>query len=296
VREQASRPGTPEVSVVVPVRDAATTLPRCLGALAAQTLADDRYEVIVVDNGSRDESVEIARRAPHAHVLEEPRPGAYAARNRALGAARGGVLAFTDPDCAPDPDWLEAALAALADGAVVAVGRTLPARPTRLLRLLALYSAVKDEYSFASADPDLYYGRTNNMAVARSVFDDVGSFVEHRRGADTLLVRAVVDRYGTDLVRFEPRLRVRHAELTGLLAHLRKLHVYGYVSRSTLGAPSIPRPLTTAEWTRLLRETARRSGGVAALPVLVALTAATRASSRLGSLRAAAGLPPPRGL
>ena len=107
----AHEQGRPEVSVIVPVWNGHATLDACLAALTAQTLPRDRYEIIVVDNGSSDGSAAIARRHAGVVVVEEATPGSYAARNTGIAYARGRWLAFTDADCVPARDWLARALA-----------------------------------------------------------------------------------------------------------------------------------------------------------------------------------------
>src|SRR5262245_20525814 len=91
---------TPVVSVLLPVRDALTTLPECLDSLAAQTLAD--HEVVAVDDGSRDGSgawLEARARAdPRVRVVRAPFRGLVAALNEALAAARGAFVARMDAD------------------------------------------------------------------------------------------------------------------------------------------------------------------------------------------------------
>jgi glycosyltransferase involved in cell wall biosynthesis len=292
--KHARRDLAPEMSVVIPVHNGAATLPACLDALCAQTLPSERYEVLVVDNNSTDGSANLARRAPGVRVLEEQRQGAYAARNRGLAGAHGEVLVFTDPDCVADPDWLEAAQLAVAEGALVVLGESVPAGQGRLIDLVATYERGHQQYVFGGADPTLYYGRTNNMAVHRSVFEDVGPFIEQGRGADTLFVRATVGHFGADRVRFEPRMRVRHVEVERVRSHLQKLHVYGYVHHGYQEAAPI-RPLRLRERAELLRRAADRAGGAAALPLLAALVLAADLSWRLGRLRASLRLPPPRG-
>lgn len=117
---------SPEVSVVVPVRDDARRLAVCLDALAGQQGAPS-YEVVVVDNGSTDDSLAVATAHPlQPRVLSESRRGSYAARNRGAAAASGGVLAFTDADCVPAPDWLAAGVRASASPVVG--GDVRPAR------------------------------------------------------------------------------------------------------------------------------------------------------------------------
>lgn len=89
------------------------------GALERQTLDNDRFEVIVVDDASRDRTLEVAREwaagaEGHRRVLQGSGRGPGHARNVGIEAARGEWLAFTDSDTVPDPDWLESALAAVA--------------------------------------------------------------------------------------------------------------------------------------------------------------------------------------
>ncbi|MCL9665740.1 glycosyltransferase family 2 protein [Curtobacterium albidum] len=112
------------VSVVVPVLDDAEHLARCLDALAAQT--HPVREVIVVDNGSTDDSTEVARAAA-AVVLHEPVRGIARASARGYDHASGDVIARLDADSVPPPGWIAEAVRLLARPGVVAV--TGPGRP-----------------------------------------------------------------------------------------------------------------------------------------------------------------------
>lgn len=100
------------VAVIVPVYQDGGRLEGCLEALEAQSWPHDRYEVIVVDNGGDDLSSRVAPFA-RASCVREERPGSFAARNRGAAASRGSVLAFTDVDCLPDRDWIQAGVEAL---------------------------------------------------------------------------------------------------------------------------------------------------------------------------------------
>jgi glycosyltransferase involved in cell wall biosynthesis len=103
---------TPLVSVIVPVWNRPEDIRQCLASLTQQTLSKSDYEIIVVDNGSSDETPDVARAFEGVTVLTESRPGSYAARNLGLSVARGRHVAFIDSDCTADPHWLEAALRA----------------------------------------------------------------------------------------------------------------------------------------------------------------------------------------
>jgi CDP-glycerol glycerophosphotransferase (TagB/SpsB family)/glycosyltransferase involved in cell wall biosynthesis len=118
-------PPLPRVSVVVPVLDAAPYLPACLDALLQQTHPD--VEVVVVDDGSTDGSLEIARSYARTHaavrLVQQPHSGIGAARNRGVAEATGELLAFCDADDLPRPTAYERLAAALqTSGSDIAVG------------------------------------------------------------------------------------------------------------------------------------------------------------------------------
>ncbi len=220
-------------SIIVPARNSERTLPACLEGLLAQTYPRDHYEVIVVDNGSNDRTRGIAEAYDGVIVLLEDERGSYAARNRALQVARGTIIAFTDADCVPDPGWLARLAEAMQDpGIQVAIGRNDPANESRGLATLCEYGHRKDLFIFGSAVPDLYYGRTNNLAARRSAFEETGDFERLPRGSDTIFVRRVVDRYGCGAVCYQSSARVRHLELRSSRDHLRKYYVYGLHSHA----------------------------------------------------------------
>lgn len=124
------------VSVIVPVRNDARMLEHCLEALAAQSRPAD--EVIVVDNDSSDDTVEVATRFG-ARIVTEMRPGIWSAAAAGFDAASGDILARCDADSRPGPDWLERIERALA-GQPEAIAISGPGRFYDLgqpLRLLA---------------------------------------------------------------------------------------------------------------------------------------------------------------
>lgn len=102
----------PFVSIIIPVWNSERRIVMALEAIARQTAPRDRFEVIVVDNGSNDGTAEAVRQFDFVKLLSEPTPGSYRARNRGLAEARGEYVLFTDSDCVPDPDWVAQAIAA----------------------------------------------------------------------------------------------------------------------------------------------------------------------------------------
>src|SRR5262245_61414849 len=108
---------TMEVSVVVPTYRRAANLPRLVAALEAQTLPADRFEVVLVDNGSDDDTpavlAELAA-STRLHLVPlriDVNEGPARARNAGWRASSAPLVAFTDDDCVPRPDWLEQVVA-----------------------------------------------------------------------------------------------------------------------------------------------------------------------------------------
>ena len=109
-----------KVSVVVCAYNAAETLHECLTSLERLTYPD--FEVIVVNDGSRDGTGAIARQYPSCRVIDLEHGGLSAARNAGLAAATGDIVAYTDADVRVDPDWLTYLVQPFASADVVAAG------------------------------------------------------------------------------------------------------------------------------------------------------------------------------
>jgi len=157
----------PRASVIVPVYNRRELLRSLLIALSDQTLGSSDFEVIVVDDGSDDGSAALAEgfvdKGLPVRVIRTARGGAVAARCTGVEASRAPFLAFTDSDCVPAPDWLEAGVTALESGADVVNGSTRPAGPVGVL-----------DHSVASGEEGLY--PTCNVFYRRSAFDTSGGF------------------------------------------------------------------------------------------------------------------------
>jgi glycosyltransferase involved in cell wall biosynthesis len=198
----------PSVSVVIPVHNGSARLPSLLDALAWQTAPKDAFEVIFVDDASTDGTAELIRDSATAEVVVSPRRGgAYAARNRGLARARADIVAFTDSDCIPAPNWIATGLAEIVrTGADLLAGRVdvpLGDRPS----VAALVDAWRflDQRRWVRQN----FAATANLWVRQEVFRRVGPFSDDLiSGGDGEFGRRAT-RSGAKLL-YEDRLIVSH--------------------------------------------------------------------------------------
>jgi glycosyltransferase involved in cell wall biosynthesis len=168
---------TMQVSVVVPTYRRSANLPRLVAALEAQTLAYEAFEVVIVDNGSDDDTPAVLAALAAASPLQlvplriEVNEGPARARNLGWRSSTAPYVAFTDDDCVPRPDWLAQAVAtALATPDLgVLQGATLqPAgSPERTMR-----SVVRETLA-----PSPYFEGCN-LVFPRAVLERTGGFDE----------------------------------------------------------------------------------------------------------------------
>jgi len=187
------------VSVVIPVLNNASGLERMLRALVSQTYPREQTEIILVDNGSEDDTPAVARAYEQHYpalvkVLEETgHRGIAVARNHGLRLARGGVMAMTDSDCIPRPDWLEQGVRNLeVTGADLLGGRvqfTFSEQPDAA----EYYDSIRHLQARYTI-PLRHHAQTANLFARRSVFDKIGLFhADTRSGADTNWTGAAVE-------------------------------------------------------------------------------------------------------
>lgn len=179
----------PFVSVIIPVFNDGERLQLCLAALAQQTYARSHFEVIVVDNGSDPIDPIKAAVEPYDNVILtfESTPGSYAARNQGIAIATGEIIAFTDADCIPSPDWLEKGVQHMQRvpncGMVAGNIKIFPQddkNPTSV-ELFEMATAFPQEHHLKT----LKYGATANLFTSRSVIKTVGKFhQELKSGGD----------------------------------------------------------------------------------------------------------------
>jgi len=221
-------------SVIVPVYNGVATIENCLNALATQTTPLAQYEVIVVDDGSTDETNALVARWIAAHpqvqaqLVGQANAGPSAARNHGARVACAELLLFTDADCAPMPTWIAAMVAAFANPDVVGVkGAYLTNRTAFVPRFVQI--EYEDRYDRMRSQPKIDFIDTYSAGYRRAVFLANGGF-------DTTFTTASVEdqefsfrlaEKGYDL-RFVPGAQVYHAHDKDVWDYARRKYFIGY--------------------------------------------------------------------
>jgi len=215
----------PKVSIIIPTLNEEARLPFCLNSLEGQSFRD--FEVVVVDSGSEDRTVAVARKHG-AKVVYEPRLGFAVAKNFGAGESDGELLVFTDADSLYPEDWLARIVQRFARKDVVAV--IGPIRPIEggLLHKL-MFKLATDWLPRLTALFGFYVAQAPNQAFRRSAFEKVGGYDEGLRMLeDNELPNRIT---GVGRVTFEPSIWVyssaRRYEKEGYIrATLRFLGAY----------------------------------------------------------------------
>ncbi len=162
------------ISVVVPVRNGAATLPACLQALAQQTLDPAAYEVIVVNDGSTDGTSALVR-GYAVRCVDLPPSGPAAARNHGVALAQGDLVLFTDADCAPAPDWVARLAAAFNAPEVMGARGVYRTRQTSLVARF-VQQEYQDKYDRTARRRSIDFIDTYSAGYRRAVFLENGGF------------------------------------------------------------------------------------------------------------------------
>jgi len=212
----------PAISIVIPARNEGKRIARCLEALRHQSLDSNKYEVIVVDDGSHDNTADVAV-CHGARVVRQSGNGASAARNRGIDEARGEIILFTDADCIPDTHWIEKLSAPLAQGDVQgAVGRVTSGQSHWVAAMIQV--ELNERYSRMGQHERIDFVSSGNCGFRRPLLCS-NRFDESFRWAEDLELSFRLAKGGNRMV-FVADALVEHAHPESLFAYLRRKFSY----------------------------------------------------------------------
>lgn len=213
------------ISVIVPVINSEDTIKGCIDSLINQSYPKKNYEIIVVDNGSSDNTLKIIKSYMKDIVLlYEEKKGSYAARNKGIKLSKGEIIVFTDSDCIVGRDWLFYIAKAFEKKKIKLIGGRIKAREKSniLLRYYDRWGHPQKEF-FRSSHP---FFATANMAIRKDKPDSLSLFNESLRSAGDVefCLRFIKDR---SEIYYESRAIVEHQYINSIIAFIKKNYYYG---------------------------------------------------------------------
>lgn len=218
---------SPFISVIVPAYNAAETLGECLVALLDQSVPRSEYEVIVVDDGSMDATQEVVEQYG-VHLLTQANQGPAAARNLGVSHVRGEILLFTDADCVPARNWIEAMVAPFVDPEIVGAKGVYRTQQRELVaRFVQL--EYEDKYDRMRLEPCIDFIDTYSAAYRKAVFQKSDGFdpAFPRASGEDIDFSWRLSRRGYKMV-FAPNAVVYHRHVASVLDYVRRKYYVGY--------------------------------------------------------------------
>ena len=218
-------PSYPFVSIIVCSYNGAKTLAECLESLGR--LDYPNYEVILVDDGSTDNTPEIAARFSNVRYVHQTNHGLSHARNHGAAIAKGEIFAYTDSDCMADPDWLYYLLSTLLGGNYAGVGGPNVSPPAQNWVQACVAAAPGGPSHVLLTDTVAEHIPGCNMAWYRWAFENVGGFdPEYHKAGDDVDFCWRVQQAG-HAIAFSPTAVVWHHRRFTLRAFRKQQEGYG---------------------------------------------------------------------
>ena len=218
-------PSLPFVSVIVCSYNGAKTLAQCLESLGK--LDYPNFEVILVDDGSTDDTREIAARFPEVRYFHQTNHGLSHARNHGAAVAKGEIFAYTDSDCMADPDWLYYLLSTLLSGDYAGVGGPNVSPPAQNWVQACVAAAPGGPSHVLLTDTVAEHIPGCNMAWYRWAFESIGGFdPEYHKAGDDVDFCWRVQQAGHEIA-FSPTALVWHYRRFTLRAFRKQQEGYG---------------------------------------------------------------------
>ena len=218
-------PKTPKVSVVVATYNGSRTLSNCLESLERLNYPD--YEAIVIDDGSKDRTPEIAKQFPYARYTRQENQGLSAARNAGIRAATGEIVAFTDDDCRADEDWLYYLVSDLVRGDFAGIGghNFLPPEDSHVAAAVVVSPGGPAHVMMSDREAEHIPGC--NMAFYKWALEQIGMFDPiFRKAGDDVDVCWRLQDSGLKIA-FSPAGFVWHYRRSTVKAYLKQQAGYG---------------------------------------------------------------------
>jgi GT2 family glycosyltransferase len=215
------------ISIVIPTFNGGSRIGNCLNAILSQAAGRD-VEILVVDDGSTDDTAKVVGQYPRVRLVSQGNAGPATARNHGAILARAPIVLFTDDDCVPVPNWLDAMLKPFSDPAVVAAKGVYR---TRQRRVTARFVQIEyeDRYRLMARLDSIDFVDTYSAAYRRDRFLEMGGYDDSFpvACAEDIELSYRMSARGWKM-KFAPRAVVFHTHPDGLWPYLRKKYKFAF--------------------------------------------------------------------
>ena len=218
---------TSSVSIIIPTFNGDSRIANCLDALRNQTPARD-LDILVVDDGSTDDTATVVGRYPEVRLLTQSNAGPAAARNSGASEAKAPIILFTDDDCVPMPDWLDAMLEPFADSEVVAAKGIYRTRQKRLMARF-VQTEYEDRYHLMAGLDSIDFVDTYSAAFRRDRFLEMSGYDDSFpvACAEDIELSYRMSARGWKM-KFAPAAVVYHTHPDGFWKYMRKKYKFAF--------------------------------------------------------------------
>jgi glycosyltransferase involved in cell wall biosynthesis len=215
------------VSVVIPAYNSATTIAKTIEACLAQDFPKDKYEIIIADDGSTDNTREIAEKYPVVLYLYQDNKGPAAARNLGWRSSKGQIVFFTDSDCVPEKGWISKILEIYTSEGIGGVGGSYYILNSDSLLACCIHEEIIERHSRSPREVNYLGGF--NVSYRRHVLEELAGFDESysdASGEDNDMAYKVI-RNGYKLI-FDKDIYVGHHHPDKLFGYLKNQAKHGF--------------------------------------------------------------------
>jgi len=235
----------PKISVIIPTHNSEQTIENCVQSLVTQNFPRNEYEIIIVDDGSKDNTANLAKKAGADSVIVTEPCFQGAARNLGAKKARGNFLAFIDSDCTAREEWLKTISKEIENNLSIC-GPVLNGNVKSLVAW-AEYLTEFSEFNEYGKRSIVRFVPGCNHVCSKEVFFKVGGFSEQRLAEDFAFGNSLT-KAGINIV-FVPDLQINHFCRTEFHKYLSNMKLGGkYTIRASKIVPSIYTTLTRSKW------------------------------------------------
>ncbi len=229
-----NRVAIPTATVIVPAFNSQNTISLCIESLLSQDYPSHLIEIIVVDDGSTDRTVEIAQKY-NIKIISQKNSGPATARNAGIKEATADIVLFTDADCRPDHDWVRKMLAAFRDSEVVAVKGAYRTVQQEVVARFVQYE-YQEKYQWMSGFANIDFIDTYSAGFRKQALLDIGGYDESFRlpSVEDQELSFRLAACGYKMV-FQPEATVKHLHSDSFWKYAKKKFKIGYYKAFLLG-------------------------------------------------------------